>query len=191
MCYLQHFDRRFGQPFDRQTFHPDADSPPLQIVVYDQRGHIDPRYKGYRLFASIGLTAYEEVTRQLAEAILVADRAWKEIPLVLVNALFFITRNGIVLAPGFAIGGVDKLAPALAEKYDKSALYFNVVTPADGFDPGFETVQCGEDLGLLYQAVFISPAEHDFLRRQGVEAFEEKLLKQEAERRSLLRPPCV
>src|SRR5262245_47113645 len=104
-CYLDHFQRYLGKPFDRQTFRNDADSPPLQILVYDQR------YPGYRVFASVGLNAYEDSTKQLAEVILLSDQAWKEMPVLLANALFFIVRSGIALEPGFAIGGVDKLAP--------------------------------------------------------------------------------
>jgi hypothetical protein len=184
-CYLEHYQRFFGKPFDRQTFRPDADGPPLEILIYDQR------YPDYRVFASRGLTAYEDSTKQLAEVILISDQEWKEMPLILVNALFFIARSGIALEPGFAIGGVDKLAPRLAEKFGKTALYFNVVAPADKFPPGFEVVRCGEDLGLIYQAIFIAPDEHDLIRRRGVDAFEERLRPQQADLRQLARPSCV
>jgi hypothetical protein len=186
-CYYRHFTGYFGKPFDRETYRRDADSPPLQIITYDWA------YPGYRIYASLGLTAYFAEVREVAEVILLADGGGKQVPFVFVNALFFVTQQRIPLASKFAVGGVDRLAPPLAAQFDKTALYFTLVTPADKFPPGLERVECDDGVGLLYQAVFISEAEHDFLRRRGGEAFEEKYRAQEEEADlcSLSRPSCV
>jgi hypothetical protein len=185
-CYYQHFSRYLGKPFDRETFSQGPDSWPLHIFTFDQR--YAPRY---RVYASIGLTAYEGEVRELAEAIILADAGGKVVPFLFVNALFFITQRRIALSSKFAVGGIDRLAPPFAEQFDKAALYFSPVTPADEFDKGFERVECGEDVGLIYQGTFISEAEHEFLRRHGGDAFEEKFRAQDADLCSLLRPSCV
>jgi hypothetical protein len=185
-CYYEHFTSYLGKPFDRETYRQDADNPPLHIVTYDQR--YAPRY---RVYASIGLTAYENEVKDLAEVIVLADAGRKEVPYLLVNALFFITQQRITLASKFAVGGIDRLAPPFAQQFDKTALYFTLVTPADEFGEGFERVVCGEDMGLIYQGTFISEAEHEFLRRHGGDTFEEKFRAQDADLCSLLRPSCV
>ena len=185
LCYDQHFTRYLGKPFDREIFRRDPDSPPLQIGTYDWA------YPGYRVYASLGLTSYEADVQELAEVILLADAGGKQVPFLLVNALFFVIQQRIPLSSKFAVGGVARLAPPFAEQFAKAALYFALVTPADKFPPGFESVECGEDLGLIYQATFLSEAEHDFLRRQGADAFEEKFRAQDADLCSLRRPSCV
>jgi hypothetical protein len=185
-CYYQHFTRYLGKPFDRETYGQSPDSPPLHIITYDQR--YAPRY---RVYASVGLTAYESEVQDLAEAIVLADAGGKQVPYLFVNALFFVTQQRIALSSRFAVGGIDRLAPPFAAQFDKAALYFALVTPADEFDKGFERVECGGDVGLIYQGTFISEAEHEFLRRHGGDAFEEQFRAQEADLCSLYRPSCV
>jgi hypothetical protein len=184
-CYDAHFTRYFGKPFDRETYRRDPDSPPLQVVTYDQP------YPRYRVYTSLGLTAYETEVRELAEAMLLADAGGRQVPFLFVNALFFIIQQRIPLASKFAVGGVDRLAPDFASQFNKVALYFQVVTPADEFPEGFEEVDIDGDVGLIYQGLFVSEEEHDFLKRHGGKAFEEKLRAQDADLCSLMRPPCV
>ncbi len=185
-CYCRHFTNYLGKPFDRETYSRDPDSWPLSILTFDQR--YAPRY---RVYASVGLTAYEGEVQDLAEAIVVADAGAKPVPFLFVNALFFVIQQRIALSSRFAVGGVEKLDPPFAALYDKSALYFAVVTPADEFDKGFERVECEGDVGLIYQGTFISPDEHEYLRRHGADAFEEKFRAQDADLCSLWRPSCV
>ena len=54
--------------------------------------------------------------------IVVTDAAWKEVPVLLVNALFFAAQQRIPLDSRFAIG-VAGLHPALAEQFDKSVFF--------------------------------------------------------------------
>ena len=178
--YRQHFQNYFGKPFDSQPFRPE-EGPAIEIVTYDQR------YKKFRVFASLGLAQYALDVKELAEVIVVADTAWRDVPVLFVNTLFFAVQQRISLDSRFAIG-VASLNPAFAEHFDKSALFFTV---ADGFGEGFEQVNCGDATGLVYQGIFISPAEQDFLARHGGPAFEEKLRAQDADLCSLHRPSCV
>ncbi|MCI0463736.1 MAG: suppressor of fused domain protein [Gemmataceae bacterium] len=183
-CYYEHFTTYFGKPFDLATYNPGEDLPPLRLLTHDQ---VYPRY---RLYASLGLTAYAQEVKDLAEAILLADGAHDEVPFLFVNSLFFIARQRIPLTTPFAIGGVDRLAPNFAQQFDKSAIFFNV---ADGFGEGFEVVPCEGEEGHVYQGVFISEAEHDYLKRHGPDAFNEKYRAQgeSADLCSLFRPSCV
>jgi len=180
--YRHHFVRYFGKPFDVQRFQKDNDSPPLHLGIFDQT------YSHYRIFASVGLSNYRDAVQDLGEVILLADAAWQEMPLLFINSLFYMIDRRIPLGSRFAIGGVDNLAPAVEEDFDKVALYYTV---ADGFPEGFERLAWDQEVGLVYQAIFISASELDFLHRQGATAFEERFKAQDADLCSLRRPPCV
>jgi hypothetical protein len=184
-CYEEHFTRYFGKPFDRETYRGAFDDRPLQITTHDHA------YPGYRVYTSLGLTAYEPEVRELAEAMVLADAGGQQVPYLFVNALFYVTEQRIPLTSKFAVGGVDRLARDFARRFDKVALFFTVVTQADKFPEGFEEVDLDGDVGLIYQALFISEEEHEYLRRHGGQAFEEQLRGQDADLCSLRRPSCV
>jgi hypothetical protein len=166
-CYYEHFTSYFGKPFDLATYNPGDDRPPLHIVTYDKGFPA-----GCRLYASLGLTAYADEVKERAEVILLTDAGHAEAPFLLVNALFFITRQRIRLDSRFAIGGLDRLAPDFAAQFEKVALYF---TAAGSTREGFGRVECEGEEGRLYRALFISEAEHDYLKRHGGEALEEQI----------------
>jgi hypothetical protein len=178
-AYLRHYTRYFGKPFDVEVYHS-ATGIPLRLATYDLR------YRNFRVYASIGLA--EEADRDKGEAILLSDDFGKDVPYIFVNSLFFILDTDIPLASRFAVAGVDSLRPDFAEYYNKVAIYYNV---ADGFDEGFGQVECSGETGRVYQGVFISWAELDFLRRQGPDAFEQKFRKQDTELCSLKRASSV
>src|SRR5262249_21385075 len=165
-CYLRHFAHYFGKPSDAETYRPSEASPPLQLAIYD-RG-----YKNHRVFASVGLTHYAADLKTLGEVIVLSDTAWKEVPFLMVNSLFFLIQKRIPLEPGVTVGGVANLNPDLAEYFDKSALFY---MDATGFPPGFDTVACGEEEGRVFQGVFVSESEERFIRNKGASAFEEEL----------------
>jgi hypothetical protein len=178
-AYIRHFARYFGKPFDVETYHS-ATGIPLRLATYDMR------YKNFRVYASIGLA--DEVDGDVGEVILLADDLSKDVPYLFINSLFFILDKAIPLGLRFAVAGVDSLRPDFAEYYDKVAIYYRL---ADGFDAGFGEVTCAEEAGQVYQGIFISGAELDYLRRKGPDAFEEGFNKQEAELCSLRRESSV
>jgi hypothetical protein len=178
-CYLRHFQSYLGKPYDVQAYRLDADTPPLRVATYDQA------YPKYRVYASVGMTAYAAAVRETAEVILLADAGWKDVPFLFVNALFYVAREQIPLASRFAIGGVAALKPDFADRFDKAAIFFTV---ADGFPEGFEQVACDDQIGLVFQGLFISEAEHDFLRRRGPQELERRLRAQDEDPCSLFRP---
>jgi len=183
IAYQQHFAQHFGKPFDVHQYRS-ADGIPLRLATYDLR------YRQFRTYASLGLA--DEYDEAPAEVILLADDFSKDVPYLFVNSLYFIVDKNIPLAPGFAVGGVDLLRPDFADQNDKVALYY---TKADGFDEGFDTVECtieGEkEKGTILQAIFISAAELDFLKRQGPDEFDKKFRTQDTELCSVKRPSCV
>ncbi len=180
--YRHHFVQYFGKPFDVQRFQKDNDSPPLHLAIFDRA------YPNYRIFASLGLTNYRDDVQDLGEVILLADGAWDEVPVLFVNSLFYMIERRIALGSRLVIGGIDKLNPGFADYFHKEALYYTV---ADGFPEGFERLAWDHEVGLVYQAIFISASELDFIKRQGAAAFEERFRAQDADLCSLRRPPCV
>jgi hypothetical protein len=180
--YQHHFKQYFGKPFDVQRFQQDADSPALQLAIYDRP------YRHYRIFASLGLCNNRTAVQDLGEVILLADAAWREVPVLFINSLFYVIQRRIALGSKFAIGGIDNLDAAFAEHFDKAAIYYTI---ADGFPEGFERLAWNNEVGLVYQAIFISAAEQDFIKRQGAAVFEERFKAQDADLCSLRRPSCV
>ena len=135
------------------------------------------------------MSEHANQVKDLGEVILLADDKGKDIPELFINSLFFILEKRIPLASHFAIGGIERMKPDFAEYFDKQALYFML---ADGFPPGFDQVVNDGDMGLVFQALFISWAEHDYLNRKGWQEFEERYKAQEeADPCSLRRPSCV
>jgi hypothetical protein len=113
----------------------------------------------------------------------------KDVAWIFVHSLFFIVQKRVPLGgEPFAIGGVDMVKPEFAEYFDKTAILYSL---AEGFPKGFEKAVNGDEWGIVLQGLFISEAEHDFLKRQGSDALLEKLKSQRAEINSLRRPSCA
>jgi hypothetical protein len=179
--YLRHFTRYLGKPFDVETYRrEDGDS--IRLATFDLR------FKKHLVYASLGMSEHADALKDLGEVILVADDKGKDIPFLFVNALFFILQKKIALASHFAIGGIEGIKPDFAEHFEKQAIYF---TLADGFPPGFERLDVDSRTGLVFQGLFISWAENDFINRKGWQEFEERLKAQEGDPCSLRRPSCV
>ena len=179
--YIRHFMRYFGKPFDEEVYRQE-DGSSLRLATFDHG------YRNYRIYASLGLSEHAEQLKDIGEVILLADDPGKDIPFLFVNALFFILTNRIALGSHFAIGGIETLNPDFAEHFRKQALYF---TLADGFPRGFDRIERGNQIGLVFQALFLSWAEHDLLNRKGWQELEEQLKAQDADPCSLRRPPLA
>jgi hypothetical protein len=180
--FWQHYQRAFGKPYDWQDYEQDQFSTPIRLVTYDRA------YREYRVFASVGLTEYSDELQQRGEVIVLADAAPKDVPFLMVNALFFMIGKRIPLASKYCIGGVDVLLPRFAEQFGKSALYF---TDATGFPEGFERVEAGGESAGVFQGIFVSPQELAFIQRHGGAEFEAKLEEGDADPCSLRRPSVV
>jgi len=179
--YLQHFTRFFGKPFDVETYRQD-DGTSVRLATFD------PERPG-RIYASVGLSEHVGALKDLGEVILLADDKGKDIPELFLNALFFILQKRIPLGSHFAIAGVDMLKPDFADYADKHALYFSFVLPSTN-KPGFDHIT-RDDTGTVFQALFISRDEHDFLKRFGWQDFEDRLHAQSGNLISIKRPSCV
>jgi hypothetical protein len=178
--YLQHFTRFFGKPFDVESYRQD-DGSALRLATFDQ-------VRPGRIYASLGLSEHAAALKDLGEVILAADDKGKDIPFLFVNALCFILQKRIPLGSHFAIGGVESLKPDFAEYFHKHALYFSFLLQS--LKPGLEKIE-RDDTGLVFQALFISWEEQDYLKRNGWENFEELLRAQGGNLFSLQRPSCV
>lgn len=180
-CYAAHFQRFFGKPYDVHVYRG-GDGDAVKLATYDQA------YPQFRLYASLGLADLLPDGSPVGEVILLADDFGPDVPFLLVNALFFVLSHDIPLDGRFTIGGVEALRPDFAEFYDKAALY---VMPADGFPEGFAPVPCGRDAGGVFQAVFVSEEEQEYIAQKGGPAFEAKVKAQQADLCRLRRLSCV
>ena len=179
-CYQAHFQKFFQKPFDVQVFH-DSDGFALKVANHDLA--VD----NYRVLASMGLAdklvANDE--DDFGEVILFSDVPDQEVPQLFVNALFFILHHDIPLGSRFAIGGIDQMRKAFADRHGKSALYF---TLAQDENESFNKVRNGDEFGFVYQAFFISAAEDRYLDEYGPDEFEKRLDEQPGDHNSVQRP---
>jgi len=177
--FLRHFTLHLGKPFDVQVYRQE-DGPPLRLATFDQA------FAKYRAYGSLGLSDRTEVPA--AEAVLLADDPGKDVPFIFVNSLFFILQRQIPLQTGLVIGGVEMIKPDFTDYFNKTAICYAL---AHDLRQGIATVDLGDDTGQVYQALFVSWAERDFIKRNGHEAFAQRLAEQDADPCSLQRPSCV
>jgi hypothetical protein len=179
-CYEEHFQHYFGKPFDVQIYR--ASDATLRLANYDQA------YPEFRVYASLGLADLLPEGKDVGEVITVADDFGPDVPFLFANALLFVLQRAIPLGSRFTVGGVEALRPHFADFYDKAALYF---MPAEGFPEGFDIVECGADTGQVYQAVFVSDEEAEYIDSKGGPAFEARVKAQNADLCRLRRLSCV
>jgi len=179
--YQRHFQRYFGKPFDIQVYHS-RDGGSLKVATHDWA------LPGFRVYASMGLAdrMAESDEDNFGEVNLFCDVPEKEAAQLFVNALFFILQNDIPLDSRFSIG-FSELQNAIVRHYKKSALYF---TFAEGPDEQFNKVRKEDQFGRVFQALFITREEDEFLEENGADAFEE-MLKASPAKLSVKRASCI
>ena len=178
--YREHFQEHFQKPFDVQIYH-DSDGAALKLATHDWA------LPGFRVFASLGMA--DRLARSgeqaVGEAILYCDVPDPQAPRLFVTALFFILQNNIPLTTRFSLG-FGELGEAFRRRSGKSACYFTRAFSPDG---KFNQVA---ELARVYQALFITPEEDEFLESDGSAAFEQALwsqLGEDFQRDEPLRPP--
>jgi hypothetical protein len=179
-CYEEHFQRYFGKPYDVHVYGAGREA--LRIATYDRA------YPDFRVHASLGIADLLPEGEDAGEVITVADDLGPDVPFLFANALLFVLQNKIALGTRFTVGGVEALRPHFADLYDKSALYFML---AEGFREGFDMVECGADTGTVYQAIFVSDEEAEYIQEKGGAAFEARVKAQDADLCRLRRLSCV
>lgn len=179
-CAEAHFQNYLGKPYDIQAYRTGDGT--LRLATYDQA------YREFRVYASLGLADLLPAGADLGEVITVADDFGPDVPFLFTNALIFLLHHEIPLGSRFTVGGIEALRPNFADFFDKAALYF---MPAEGFREGFAELSCGADAGKVYQAVFVSEEEAEYIRDKGGEAFEGRVKAQNADVCRLRRLSCV
>lgn len=163
-CYFDHYVEFFGEPVDGKRFRGFGDESLIEVYAYDGV------FSGSRVFCTVGLSRFQNAIKQTAEVYTAVDDAWDMVPFLVANTLFYIIRKGIEFGWGISINGIEEINPQFAEKYKKAAVYFTL--PAD-LPMEFNKVQCGDEIGKVYSAVFLSEKEHQFVRQNGPVKFEE------------------
>jgi antitoxin YqcF len=181
-CYYEHFEHFLGSIFDREIFRQDDNLPSIQILSYDKV------FKECRVFCSLGLSHYASEIAGTAEVYLPTDDGWSDTPYLLASALFFMIQSHMTIGWGLSIGGIDRILPQFAKDFNKTAIY---LTNTFGLPNDFSKVRCGEEIGNIYLAIFISEAERDYFIQRGAEAFEVLLESNKVDPFSLRRSSCI
>ncbi len=181
-CYYDHFVRFMGEPAGREVFTWHEDKPVIQVMPCPSA------FPSFQTLCSLGLSHYSRDVGGVAEVFTVAEEHWGNLTSLLVSPLFLLVRTNTKLKRGLSICRLEELDPAFASTFGKTAIYF---TYPWVFQGSFSKVSCGDDYGFIYQAAFISQAEHNFLEQNGVERFETLLEEKDVDPVSLSRPSCI
>ena len=122
--------------------------------------------EGCLTFGTMGLSLHKKELGGCCEAVMTAEQDLDLCAEIFVKVLTYVIDRNLPLHKGLTIGGIDSLKPEFYEAWHKSALYFTEPTM---FTPAFREI--GEDC-RIYMAIFITPEEEAWIRKQGAESFE-------------------
>src|SRR4051812_43787203 len=117
-AYFGHYRRCFGNNAGVEVFAPHHSGPVIQVLTYDNV------IRGCRIHVSLGLTHYSDEVGSIGEA-LVCTNPCAEWPYILASSLFYLVNARMELGWGMVVGGVEIVAPAFVERYEKPAIYFS------------------------------------------------------------------
>ena len=163
-AYFERYIKLFGNPINQAIWEKENFSI-LQILTFAPSTDL-------LIFASIGLTLYQEELGGTFEVFLPAGDWARQIPNILGRCLTTIVEKSQKLGVGISFSGIDKIFPEFSEKTGKTVLYFTGVNGLGNLD----TVSLSEEEnGKLLVAYFISAAENHFLEQNGAKKFEAAL----------------
>ena len=125
--------------------------------------------EGCLTFGTMGLSLHKKELGGCCEAVLTTEQDLDVCAELFVKVLNFVIDRNLPLNKGLTIGGIDRLKPDFYGTYHKSALYFTEPTMFTG---AFREIG---DSCRIYMAIFISPEEEAFIKKNGAEAFEKRL----------------
>lgn len=182
--FYEHFLRFMSSPKGRKIFRQADDGSSIQMLRY---GNLFP---GCSVSASFGLSLFWEEICSISEVVLVMSEGIESGEDVLANILFFMIKNRVRLERGVSVSGVSHIDINFFKEFDKEAIYF---TAPYAFPAGFEEVSLPRpaSAGFIYSAMFISRREHDFLLKNGPDAFEDLLEREKVDPMDTRRPSVV
>jgi hypothetical protein len=144
----------------------------LQILRYDRV------FPGCQTYCTVGFSHFSAAAcGKHQEAILAVDEGFERIPRLLANTLLHLAAHNVPLSAGLSKGGIHDLDQDFVDEFDKEALYFT-----DPFPLPTEFRHVIRHLGAdrhevaeMYLAVFLSKAEHELVKREGVARLEDLL----------------
>ena len=154
-----HYDKFLGEMLGAD-FYPEIN---LQLLGFQDA------VENCLTFGTMGLSLHKKELGSCCEAVLTVDEDLDESASAFVKVLTYLIGKRLPLGKGMTIGGIDRLKPAFFKQHHKSALYFTEPTMFTG---AFREI---EDQCRIYMAIFITPEEEDFIRRNGAEKFEHLL----------------
>jgi len=178
-CFFDHFERTFPDRLTGRRCYPlESFGRELQVLYYDRC------FEDCRVFVTLGMTHAQ--LSPPSELMIVADGEWDAIPGVLASCALSIMTAG-TSGWGHLVRDVPTSDPGFSSRIGKDHLY--VTVPHALPEPEFFRVPCGEGVeGHVFQGVFVSSAEAQYLFAHGAKEFEDRICEEEVDLFSLLRP---
>jgi hypothetical protein len=139
----------------------------------------------------LGFAQYASAIGMVSEVLVVVDDGWKDIPVLLANALFGVIQAGIQFGPGTLIGGLETIRPQFAQLYQKTAFYFGTTNTISTLPSEFGRVMCQGAEGAMHVGYLVSPEESAYWEVHRSKRFQELLQKERVDLFHLSRPSCV
>ena len=154
-----HYEKYLGDMLGAD-FYPETN---IQLMGFQDA------VEGCLTFGTMGLSLHKRELGCCCEAVLTAEEDLDVSAEIFVKVLTYIIDRNLPFHKGLTIGGIDGLNQNFYQAHHKSALYFTEPTMFTG---AFREVG---DSCRIYMAIFISPEEEMFIRKNGAEAFEKLL----------------
>lgn len=159
-----HYARFLGKPVARNVYRAAGIAGSIQVLQFDGV------FSGCTTMATLGIgrmtAAY---TGDFVEVVMVVDDVAEDAERCLINTLFGVVEHGFPISEGTSVGGPVGMQEAAIADTGKVAFYFAEPMP---FPSEFRAPDPEITIVL---AIPIAAAEHEFVKRYGGEAFEERL----------------
>lgn len=160
---MDHYEKYLGEFEDCLIFKGDENAPSIQLLQFDNV------FKDCKTYATIGLSKYADIIKDVYEVVMIVDDAMEESATILANVLFYIINNNVELNSGTYIEGIKNINEEFGIKRNKNAVYF---TETYAFPDEFSTIN--EEVKMCL-AFFISEEECDYIKKFGCDKFEDYL----------------
>lgn len=181
-CYYDHYLAFLREPASTVIFRGDNSENFIQILSFDNV------FKGCKVLCSLGLTHFASELDNVCEIFMPVDSDWESAENALANALFYMVKNHMTIHRGSCLSGIENIDPSFASQYHKTSLY---LTLPYNIPDAFQHVKCGDQIGSVYLAFFISQSERDFIVKNGPTKFEDLLEQRGVDPFKLERLPSV
>lgn len=157
-CYYDHFEKYLKAPIHRLSDQQVG----LQLIAYEGSSEV--------FFCTLGMTKYSQELGDFCELFVTTTYPSDDLGDLFLKISAYLVLHSVKLKLGLVLSGLENIDPNFVEHCHKTAIYF---TFPFFLSEKFAVVSCGEQVGKVYQGIFITEAERNYIAEHGGETFED------------------